>query len=1187
MSLESDSTSPSRETVDTKCLTALPPMTASHVMHTLDVYPLDESKKEAVSEPPHDSTRRAHAARTHYSKFKAAKQAPRHFAGTVPPPLRPTMQCTATSSTAVTLKEQPYRRTDEEVQSLVREEMVRQVRCLLEQRMESRLEQARLSEQLKNLSSYVSHAVAHEAHPIQPILASSRKPLPHPESKAHIRTPEVSLSVGALQSPAQTFPAAVRAMPATSPRRVTVSSPCTVRPFESNSVGLAVTQTTEESEAPSDHSAVELVRVVRLKGIPDHNRGLYAGLSQRTFTTRSGQFTIGIPLNYGSRIRSAASYVMWLDQERRRQFLDGAYTPDGMSGSGAIAVHALRAAPRHSRTDAVRHPLRLSMKSFGDAERIYFQWVQEEGEGGTPKDGEENAEMAGGTSVAPLGEALTQALMKQYGKPLTQKQREDAKELLRRRREHRNSLKKTENEGNVGRGRGSDGGTDALAMSILSDDANMDNDPFAVKGPLRALLSRHVSDASKRGSLGAADTTIYSTRSGNTGSLMSSKRISYANSPIPVQEEGENDRVGRGSLTQGMARPPRFKTLEGGGGERGLQTTSFRDTSFSSLDHTITVAESAVQRQANTRHAKQALWSADSSRGKQSRRSGSGSAGSGDRLGTLGGTRRISDTGSVSERGGRRVSSARAQSDPFSSLAHSRKSLSATAVAYEKDEAPITAVLPASTTPETFEPNTDSPRTDGRSTPEMPFVESPFTDPKSPAASTMDGERPFSDTPLLSLRHVDDDTPVEVILRASGGLMSKEQEAKLERFLLHFPEEEQHVRLRIEAVNILSGLVDNVDEEDALGAGISLPSFLNSVNGFLNDDGTVSGANGIYGGDGRLLPRDVIDVDDDMARMNASPVKGFEINEEELLEKFRAEAEEENAELVDYRNELLEELENQRKLLNCFTNDVRYLSIGKVDSGLTAEQYAIELTKEVNSYAHANQLKLNRFLKEVNEDVEHASEGFLDRFGKERQPTRDVGCQVTDADLGYVDAAVRSTEVELEQLLLHEKSLYGAVRLATIAVANIMSFHASLELESTCRECFYFFDHPRTLWPCGHTFCERCLVGMYNWRGDLICAECGSLCDVGFTPNLSMEMVANFQSVNPTGRGSIYSDDESAGTIAQMNATSRHGGLMMPSVQSGGDGQTIEAVLRGLLNDLLATQRNMNPMPPVTTSSSS
>lgn len=175
--------------------------------------------------------------------------------------------------------------------------------------------------------------------------------------------------------------------------------------------------------------------------------------------------------------------------------------------------------------------------------------------------------------------------------------------------------------------------------------------------------------------------------------------------------------------------------------------------------------------------------------------------------------------------------------------------------------------------------------------------------------------------------------------------------------------------------------------------------------------------------------------------------------------------------------------------------------------------------------------------------------GFLDHFrdGRGRKEKRSVACQVTEEDLGLVDETLKLATEQLQDLLYHERALMDAIRLATIAVANVMSFHASLEMESTCKQCFFLLDQPRTLWPCGHTFCQQCLVHMCNEDDEIICSECGSICEVGYTPNYAIEMIAHYQVVQ-----------EAVEDIKMRTKKT-----------------TIEGVLRNLLNDLLATQKKV------------
>ncbi|CAD2219136.1 Zinc finger, C3HC4 type (RING finger) containing protein, putative [Angomonas deanei] len=365
-----------------------------------------------------------------------------------------------------------------------------------------------------------------------------------------------------------------------------------------------------------------------------------------------------------------------------------------------------------------------------------------------------------------------------------------------------------------------------------------------------------------------------------------------------------------------------------------------------------------------------------------------------------------------------------------------------------------------------------------------------------------------------------------------SSLLSDNEDAQhLDLFLVNFPDTDTHVKLRKQAngifkvfdLDVESGEEgEEYDDEDGGGRHRRNNKYHNRIHGLFGDK------------------------QNSLSDSEPEDIKGFDINEEKLTERFNLEAREELADLFAQRRKLLGEVTEQKVLLQSFTKDIYHLSKGK--DGMDSEFFAIELTKDVNRFAREHQLRLSRMLETATaENIEEVADGFLSRFGKGRPDARDVGTQVTDQDLGYMDEGVQQAESRLNDLYFHEKGLIDAIKLATVAVANIMSFHASLELESTCKECFYIFESPRTLWPCGHTFCLPCLSGMYNRNEELICAECGSLCETGYTPNLTIELVSNYQlirEVNPTGAA--------------------------PK----GKGKTIESVLRNLLADLVSTQHN-------------
>eukprot|EP00796_Vickermania_ingenoplastis_P006514 gene6514-4691_t len=372
--------------------------------------------------------------------------------------------------------------------------------------------------------------------------------------------------------------------------------------------------------------------------------------------------------------------------------------------------------------------------------------------------------------------------------------------------------------------------------------------------------------------------------------------------------------------------------------------------------------------------------------------------------------------------------------------------------------------------------------------------------------------------------------------REMRSLSTTDDNTSLDLFLARFPESKKHVQLRKDANAVLSSL-------EPLTNNCSMSAFDNPLGSGTDSPPPVSiSSHGSF-------PSSAMEP----------PVRGFFLDEAILRERFTREAEEDHKVLTAERNRLRQEVEKQRVTLSTFGHDIEYLSYG--DKERTCDEYAADLTRDVNAYAKLHNLRLNEL--EIAQEEQRALQarskvgsGFLAQFGGARASTRSVACQVTEEDLGFIDETVRLAEEQMEDLMYHERALLDNIRLATIAVANVMSFHASLELESTCKECFYLFEQPRTLWPCGHTFCQQCLAGMYNGSDELICAECGSVCDVGYTPNLSMEVVARYQ---------VVQDAE------EKNGAKR------------GKKLTLEGVLRRLLNDLLATQKNCRQSPPVKT----
>ncbi|KAF8297769.1 hypothetical protein TcBrA4_0066130 [Trypanosoma cruzi] len=286
---------------------------------------------------------------------------------------------------------------------------------------------------------------------------------------------------------------------------------------------------------------------------------------------------------------------------------------------------------------------------------------------------------------------------------------------------------------------------------------------------------------------------------------------------------------------------------------------------------------------------------------------------------------------------------------------------------------------------------------------------------------------------------------------------------------------------------------------------------------------------------------------------------------DELRQRFELEGYEEHPELWRTLQDLRQKVLEQEAFLKESLMDV--VNLSRPLPGEDRDAFAIRLTREVNEYAKSHRLDQRDLGKntDIKDDYTAAVKGFLESFAltRGRCPGHDVGCQCNPDDLGYVDEEIRRTEEEMEDLYFHARGLLSAIKLAIVAVRNVMGFHASLELESTCKRCFYIFESPRTLWPCGHTFCQQCLPFMFTEQGELICEECGSLCEVGYTPNLALELVASYQAMQHTDYDDDDDDDDDGdGEIGCV-------------VQRRG----IEEVLTAMLKDLMSTQTTMANAP--------
>ncbi|KAH8611040.1 hypothetical protein ERJ75_001056900 [Trypanosoma vivax] len=95
---------------------------------------------------------------------------------------------------------------------------------------------------------------------------------------------------------------------------------------------------------------------------------------------------------------------------------------------------------------------------------------------------------------------------------------------------------------------------------------------------------------------------------------------------------------------------------------------------------------------------------------------------------------------------------------------------------------------------------------------------------------------------------------------------------------------------------------------------------------------------------------------------------------------------------------------------------------------------------------------------------------------------------------------------------------------------------------------------------------------MISKHGELICDECGTMCVIGYTPNLALDMVAGYQAMRRSTveieLGVDESDDDLGDSVHSNSA-------MSLSAQSGHVAtyhrRAVETVLGALLNDLMDT----------------
>ena len=1049
------------------------------------------------------------------------------------------------------MTEEDYRLSPQEIQRRVQKTLAAQVRSLLEARLQERLQQVQQAEAER--------------------LTSQRQAVC--QDRANTWSPnESEVVTGAAAEVTVEIPAEGNVTAEAAAQVITDAPPffTTSRLTTPGATSAAAAppppaiDLTKYADTINSHpySAVELVRVHRLKGISDYNRGLFAGLARRSFTTRSGHLVVNPGREGKGRVRSAVSGCVWEEEQHRggHTHLDAAAANNDNSSNNVSPPTASDAS--YSTSSARRRPPHLAMKIVDDGNHVSFTWTEDDSGYGAVGGG------GGGENAASphLGHTALTAAVKEvldhtYGKPLTAKEKAEAERRLRQRRRKELQPPQSDIHGS------SDTGDD--------DKAAVKGDARVTGGQTNESTPRHnvrptISASSQASSSGVGGDSFRTPP--NEGPLLThdllpiipdtdvADTLTVSDHHLPVTVAADNAAAAVGTSTSSSSRLPHGPTSASGvevevppnvagcgPGPTPASRASFpvSEQQQQQRQHTTSVNE-AQERQCDPQRPAEQLTAAQSP--PPLARDG----GSNDSVGQ-----------DKSQSGGFGESHA-APTSP-----RPPRQTTATPGGRTGDEVSTQPVMSdgvaaavARTPPSALQSNTSGPAANGLPTP--PRAASTTT------TTTITG---------LTADAITAGTSVVGAGTKANAVAPKDdaEHRQLDAFLEHFPEAEAHVQLRREAKNVLDELEDMWDEDKPVSERpFPLPQFASQEFVFPGCEDSEAEENG-----NRQRPHGDGDDDrkgdcpsrgDGAGRLSDDPqeeaVVGFDMDVEALRAKFTAEALEECADLAARHDALLADVAAKRQLISDFGNDVHFLSVGSEHDGLSAEQYAIELTRDVNAYARQNHLHFNRLTAEEEEDVlrdqaeeEGFAASFLRRFGGDRVPTRDVGCQVSDADLCYVDAAVRSTEAQLESLIHHEKALLNAVQLATVAVANILSFHASLEMESTCHECFFIFDKPRTLWPCGHTFCYTCLSTMYNSRGDLICSECGSVCEVGYTPNLPMELIANYQTV-----------------YTRPNADTK--GVASSALAEERDAQTIEGVLRNLLNDLLSTEHSWTPASP-------
>eukprot|EP01062_Namystynia_karyoxenos_P058767 TRINITY_DN50254_c0_g1_i1.p1 TRINITY_DN50254_c0_g1~~TRINITY_DN50254_c0_g1_i1.p1 ORF type:complete len:788 (+),score=219.27 TRINITY_DN50254_c0_g1_i1:79-2442(+) len=119
-----------------------------------------------------------------------------------------------------------------------------------------------------------------------------------------------------------------------------------------------------------------------------------------------------------------------------------------------------------------------------------------------------------------------------------------------------------------------------------------------------------------------------------------------------------------------------------------------------------------------------------------------------------------------------------------------------------------------------------------------------------------------------------------------------------------------------------------------------------------------------------------------------------------------------------------------------------------------------------------------------------------------RVETVDAESQIDfDVDVPHMknrEPAIKQKEGILRQELANLK----------VAAANVVAFNTIIAVDLSCRHCLESITAPVALWPCGHTFCEKCVDEERDEEGDTVCPDCGMMSGEAAVQNHVLDAIA-------------------------------------------------------------------------------